>query len=810
MEHRILLTIALFALMVSAPVFSAPPPETMNYQGVLRDGTGDPLNGGHDMIFRFYDAEFGGAEILVDRHLAAGTGAVQATDGLFSASLGGGAITDGTGPGSYTTLGAVFRDYGQVWMAITIGAETLSPRVQVQASAYAMNAGTLEGRPASGFLDTGSTTQTKVGTLHVDAVGVAESTGLTASGAARGVEGYGSLHGGYFADSNDSGFGWVGYGHEGMRGYGTTAGGIFASQTTVSDASTGWGVKGYGSSGGGLFRVADNSGYAYVGQTGYGILGYGTTMGGYFKDSNASGYLRAGYGDSGVAAYGNTYGGYFKDLNSSGFAYLGTGDYGIDAVGSVNGGRFQDADSSGWARVAYGDEGIHAVGSQVGGYFTTGTEWSSNLDTGVIGVGTELGGTFRSSTGNAYAHLGLTGSGGYGAWAEGDWVGGYFKDRNSSSYGFVGYSSYKIYGTGSVNFVQNHPEDKTKVIVYTAPEGDEAATYTRGSGRLVNGEARIALGETFQWVTNPSIGLTAHVTPRGEAVPLAVVALGTREMVVRGPTGGPNDLVFDYLVYGLRIGFEEATVVQPKLREAYIPSMKDHRDMYADNPGLRRFNAVERFRGMAVELNPGADGLLDLSEAHALREAVHEYDPDVDRIEEGDPVEFDTKSSTSRSEPVHAADRSPDTATVATVASVTGSSAMTTDMDARPVDLPGGVSFPVSVPVSAGDLLVFDPDRPGMLMPASSAQDAGVVGIAAGDAVTVDGGLEVALVEMNFAELKVDAGYGEIRRGDLLTSSFTPGHAMRATELIPGTVIAKALDELATGAGTIRVLLLAR
>ena len=102
-------------------------------------------------------------------------------------------------------------------------------------------------------------------------------------------------------------------------------------------------------------------------------------------------------------------------------------------------------------------------------------------------------------------------------------------------------------GNGTKNFVQNHPLSQDKVIVYTAMEGDEAATFTRGSARLVNGVATVKLSETFQWVTNPDIGLTAHLTPRGEWSNLYVASLSTTEMVVRDVDGSRKG-AFDYIV----------------------------------------------------------------------------------------------------------------------------------------------------------------------------------------------------------------------------------------------------------------------
>jgi hypothetical protein len=138
------------------------------------------------------------------------------------------------------------------------------------------------------------------------------------------------------------------------------------------------------------------------------------------------------------------------------------------------------------------------------------------------------------------------------------------------------------------------------------------------------------LGETFKWVTNPEIGLTAHLTPRADCKGLYVASLTTSEMVVKELQGGTSDATFDYLVYGLRIGFEEASVVQEKIKEAYIPSMANHRERYNKYPELRHFNALERFREMNAQIGKP----FDLGASRALRDAIHEFDPAIDKLPE--------------------------------------------------------------------------------------------------------------------------------------------------------------------------------
>lgn len=178
--------------------------------------------------------------------------------------------------------------------------------------------------------------------------------------------------------------------------------------------------------------------------------------------------------------------------------------------------------------------------------------------------------------------------------------------------------------------MQNHPHNQDRVIVYTAPEGDEVATYTRGTGKLVGGEVRIQLGETFKWVTNPDIGLTAYLTPRGDCKGLYVASLTTSEMVVKELQGGTSNVAFDFIVYGLRIGFEEASVVQEKIREAYIPSMSSQRELYNKYPELRHFNALEHFRQMYSQIGKP----FDLGASQALHDAIHEFDPAIDKLPE--------------------------------------------------------------------------------------------------------------------------------------------------------------------------------
>jgi hypothetical protein len=447
--------------------------------------------------------------------------------------------------------------------------------------------------------------------------------------------------------------------------------------------------------------------------------------------------------------------------------------------------------------------GVHAE-SQTGAFFR-------NLQTNARSYLAGGTGTDRNWGVEAYgAFSGNAGSGG----------GGYFKDTLTGNFAAVGQNFSKILGTGSVSFVQNHPYEKDQVIVYTAPEGDEAAVYTRGTARLVNGEARVSLGRTLQWVANPDVGLTAYVTPRGEAVPLAVVSVTPRELLVRAPQGSASSAVFDYIVYGLRIGFEETSVVAPKTEQAYIPSMVNQRARDAARPELRAYNALERFKAAESSAKEIEAAAFDMTKSAELRAAIGEYDPAI----HGSFAE-------AVQQPVNAREIAPDvTAEARPAGQATSSAAATPDSASsdgehdtyarsfRPSAPDLAAFIAVSEAVAAGDVLVADRANPGAMKVADSAGDPAVVGIVSGQpGVALGAGRagvrEAAKAAVAFTGIvlcKVDASYGAIQVGDLLTTSATRGHAMRADNPYPGTILGKALESLPSGTGVIKVLVMLR
>lgn len=117
--------------------------------------------------------------------------------------------------------------------------------------------------------------------------------------------------------------------------------------------------------------------------------------------------------------------------------------------------------------------------------------------------------------------------------------------------------------------------------------------------------------------------------------------------------------------------------------------------------------------------------------------------------------------------------------------------------------------------VEPGTVMVID--EKGALKPAGIAYDKRVAGIISGadacrPAIVLNRRRteikQVPLALLGTVYCKVDSQYGPIEVGDLLTTSATPGHAMKATDPLKafGAVIGKALRAQAAGQGLIPVL----
>ena len=120
--------------------------------------------------------------------------------------------------------------------------------------------------------------------------------------------------------------------------------------------------------------------------------------------------------------------------------------------------------------------------------------------------------------------------------------------------------------------------------------------------------------------------------------------------------------------------------------------------------------------------------------------------------------------------------------------------------------------------IEPGSVVSIDPRSPGDLRISETAYDRRVAGIISGAGgvrpgmlmgqrgTDADGQHPVALTGRVYC--RVDASYGAIEPGDLLTTSDTPGHAMKVTDHAKamGAILGKAMTSLESGQGEVLVL----
>ncbi len=770
------IALAGFALLFSSAALAVSPPDSINFQGVLRDASGAPLDGSYDMVFSFHDSLTAGNVIMYDEHLASGTGAVIVTDGLFNASLGSGNTVDGGSFGtSYTTVSALFQSFTNVWLEIEVGGETLSPRVYLRSATHALNAGTADfagdATRLGGVLfeDYLRADVSDVSAGRITAQELATSTDLFVNPGGPDDDGFI-----YFHDGGSDTARYLRWDSIGDR-FRLNDELIVEGQLHANEPVR---VNADGPEGDGIVYFWD--GGVYFGEW----LRWDDSANAFAtsNDINVNGNIKVNAGGPDQSSYL-----FFYDGGSPTAEFL----------------QWDNASNGFFASSSF---------SAVGDLATLNQQIVINDD------GPNMNQEIEFFNGVTQAE-------------RFQW--------DAAALRFEVSDDFHAFGTISAsvkNFVQNHPYRDDLEIVYTSLEGNEVTTFTRGAGRLAGGEARIALEESFRYVTNPDLGLSAHLTPRGAAADLYVASLTTEELVVRSAGGG--DVAFDFIVYGLRIGYEDHPVYRPKRAESFVPPVGHFDADLAASEGLSAHTALSRYR-RTEEIVNGQTGM-QMEAALALREAIGMREQgldfprgslvsvrDMNRAElakRGSGAEEFTGRQVARPPAGNrsGAEGTPESER-ADRAITTGAVDAAGDVYARSFrPSAGDIARMVSVgeTVEAGDVLVIDAHaRHGLALSRAEGDPAvfGVVaaepGVVLGSSATSEadsGDREVPVAFGGIVLCKVDASWGAIEPGDLLQTSPTPGHAMRADAPRVGSVLGKALDRLDHGTGTIRVLVTLR
>jgi hypothetical protein len=120
--NRFILIKVLIILVTLAGLSLAGIPQLINYQGMLTDNSGNPLNGSYNITFRIYDDPSAGTKKWEETQSS-----VSVTNGLFNVIL-----------GSVTPINLDFsQDY---WLDITVSGETMPTRLRFTSVGYAYRA----------------------------------------------------------------------------------------------------------------------------------------------------------------------------------------------------------------------------------------------------------------------------------------------------------------------------------------------------------------------------------------------------------------------------------------------------------------------------------------------------------------------------------------------------------------------------------------------------------------------------------------------------------------------------------------------
>jgi hypothetical protein len=110
--------ITAFVLILCGTLYAQP--STITYQGVLTDDSGNLITGSENIRFDIFNVETGGSSLWNETHSS-----VSVSNGLFNVEL-----------GSVSSFGTL--DFSQaLWLEITVGSTTLTPRIAFNASGYA-------------------------------------------------------------------------------------------------------------------------------------------------------------------------------------------------------------------------------------------------------------------------------------------------------------------------------------------------------------------------------------------------------------------------------------------------------------------------------------------------------------------------------------------------------------------------------------------------------------------------------------------------------------------------------------------------
>lgn len=744
-------TLTLLALLASLQQAKAQG-TAFTYQGRLDSGT-NPANGHYDFTFSLYNASSGGAEIagpLTDLD-------VGVTNGLFIVSVDFGPVYNGT---SY-------------WLQLQVrtngnGTFTpLSPLQELTPTPYAVTAQNVTGSVALSQLPAVVQLLNNPGSQNFFAGGSAGNNSLTGS--------QNTAVGSSTLSDNTTGTDNAALGTESLE------------FNTTGNFNTGTGIYALFDNTTGSYNTADGAEALYWNST-----GSNNTATGYQAMANLPAYVTGSYNTAdGVSALTSDDSGAYNTAIGVQALAANTAGNGNIALGYLAGNTI-----TGNSNIDIGNPGISSdnnitrIGSTqtqtyIAGVINGNGSGLTNIDAAIAG------GSYNTGVGTGA--LSLNASGSYNTALGVDSLA--FNNSGSSNTA-VGVNALGFTGAGANNTAL----------------GVDTLFFSSGGGNTAVGVS--ALFNNRAGYNSVAVGYNADMNNQDG---LDTVAIGVSTFQNQ-TTGNQNTGVGTYAFQNLQAGSGNVGL-------GYYAGnglVSGSNNIYIGNPGGSSDNNLVRIGNGQTEtiLATGALGInttpseaLEVNGNYAMIDGADAYDGDgpIDAYIGGNGSGSDVQVGSMNSE-------------ISNVALYNWGSGNYMNLYCASITITGGsdLAEPFDINSSVGEIpqgsvVVIDGDNPGHLKVSTKPYDTCVAGVLSGangihpgiqmhQEGLLEGGKNVALSGRVY--VLADASNGAIHAGDMLTTSATPGHAMKVSDhnRAQGAIIGKAMSGLKEGKGMVLVL----
>jgi hypothetical protein len=773
------LTVVLTAVPL-APLAGANPPERVSFQGMARDTGGNALDGPVAMVFRLYQEPAGGGILWEETYdPVVHPPAVSVSEGLFTVALG---DPSHRSAGSYDYFPGVFGMNSAVYLAVQVGEDPeMAPRILLASAPFALNALTVGSKGVEDLADIShqhAASDIISGTLDV----VHGGTGLTSPDASGNI-------------LTSSGSAWISAPPPSAASTGAI---VDAADATLTRSGAGTAVSPY--------KLALNLGKAnaWTGAQTFqtdtffpaGNLSIGKAVPAYPID------MERDWAVARLTTKASNLGAILelKNVTSIADGFLGT----------IN---FNNAANDYPGMIAYrADNGMS--------FSTSGIERLRIDSYGRVGIGiweplNKLDVAGNAGFDNPAGETTLQMKAKEAIWTDGDLF----------SWGYGGNANYFRRSIGIGVTTPGFP------LTFAPETGDKISLYTSTPTEIYGFGVGSSLLQVFSSKSSTDIafgyGSSANFTERMRIKGNGNVGIGTSAPTYKlqisadsaaKPNGGswtnPSDSRLKKNIRPFEDGLSVLRKIDP-VRYQYNGLAGLPKDMECIGVVAQEIKDVAPYTvgTFQAKLDERAESETELYDFNSssltfvLINAVKELDIEVQALS-------GKASSTGK-----VASKSAETALLASSAARRLDHART-DSDAPNAILPAPPipeRFPVCEPVEPGDVLVNDTAGTGAFCLGRVAADAGVVGIASSGSASPEGHHSAAIsyplvpvATSGIVYCKADSTYGPISPNDLLVTSPTPGHAMRAQSPAQGTIVGKALEPLQGGTGLIRILVMLR